>query len=559
MPEKKFDLNKALQAAKVFYAVPSSYPWSNVNRTLTGFNYDADEIKDELSWIGSGARARKEEQEKRDNLPWHSKLGYQLMTIPQDTSLPLYSQSAADRLMVGDYAGAEAIQKPLNTIGAIATGAGLLGAMGGAGLFSAAATYGWPAALTAEAVSTGTGIAGYNGFNKLGQYIDNKYGTNTAPYLSFFGSLGTGMAGYSAGLRTAAGLARSAVNNGIRGYSDFKPALTDMMIKYTKPKKLGNVSFSPSESHTRFFNTRGSESGMSTYFKTAKYAGNTGSYNGRTVPSWQLPKSERFKNEHNPINISLVNRSDSFIPVEDGKFIFDSPEKAGKLATLHFTQHTPVTSHGGGDWSGMSTTLMLPYGNVRKTVAPLNIEVMDTFFPNYNGLQIKTDEAKVLTADKRVFDYYAKHGVNVEFSDKLARLRRKYRIASKIRSSYNKAHDYIPDKQSGILNHKQDIIGKKIQKIHEQWVADNRLPADINEMRRLEKIENMKSYVTPLRSFRSPIEEGLGFGYHSAPATHWGLTLSKPGDGTYESASPYVKKYIDWINSHKADYRTITE
>jgi hypothetical protein len=90
----------------------------------------------------------------------------------------------------------------------------------------------------------------------------------------------------------------------------------------------------------------------------------------------------------------------------------------------------------------MSTTLMLPYGNVRKTVAPLNIEVMDTFFPNYNGLQIKTDGAKVLTTDKRIFDYYTKHGVNVEFSDRLARLRRKYRIASKMRNSYEKAHNY---------------------------------------------------------------------------------------------------------------------
>ena len=58
-----------------------------------------------------------------------------------------------------------------------------------------------------------------------------------------------------------------------------------MIIDYTKPKNLGSVSFSPSELHTRFFNTRGSESGMNTYFKTAKYAGNTGSYNGRTVPS----------------------------------------------------------------------------------------------------------------------------------------------------------------------------------------------------------------------------------------------------------------------------------
>lgn len=93
------------------------------------------------------------------------------------------------------------------------------------------------------------------------------------------------MAGYNAGLRTAAGLARSAVNNGIRGYSDFKPALTDMMIKYTKPRKLGNVSFSPSESHLKIFNTRGPESGMNTYFKTAKYAGNVGNYNGRVVPS----------------------------------------------------------------------------------------------------------------------------------------------------------------------------------------------------------------------------------------------------------------------------------
>ena len=85
---------------------------------------------------------------------------------------------------------------------------------------------------------------------------------------------------------------------------------------------------------------------------------------------------------------------------------------------------------------------MLPYGNVRKAVAPLNIEVMDTFFPNYNGLQIKTDGAKALTSDKRIFDYYTKHGVDVEFSNRLAKLRRKYRIASKMRSSYNKAHGY---------------------------------------------------------------------------------------------------------------------
>lgn len=531
-----------------------------VHQTATNFNNRVDELFPGIKIKQEQERIRQEEKEKKDNLPWYAKLGYAAMTSPMTPGdVPSVSPYASERWMVGDKEGAQSMQKTQDAIGSVAAGLSLLGPYGVADFAQTAGTYGLGSALAAEGLSWGTGTAGYYGFNKLGQYIDNKKGTNITPYLSFFGGLGTGVAGYRAGLKTAAGLAKSAVNHGIRGYSDFKPALSDMIIDYTKPKNLGSVSFSPSELHTRFFNTRGSESGMNTYFKTAKYAGNTGSYNGRTVPSWQLPKADRFINEHNPINISLVNRSDSFIPVEDGKFIFDSPEKAGKLATLHFTQHTPVTAHGSGDWSGMSTTLMLPYGNVRKAVAPLNIEVMDTFFPNYNGLQIKTDGAKALTADKRVFDYYTKHGVDVEFSDRLAKLRRKYRIASKMRSSYNKAHSYQWDEQSGILESKQDNIGNKMQKINEQWTADNRLPVNIDEMRRLEKIENMKSLVTPLSGNRSPIEEALGFNYHDTPPTHFWLTLSRPGDDVYESASPYIKKYIDWINAHQADYRTITE
>lgn len=60
----------------------------------------------------------------------------------------------------------------------------------------------------------------------------------------------------------------------------------------------------------------------STYFKDATYAGTPGTYNGKEVPTWQLPKGQRFPNTHNPIQISLVNRSNSAIPVKDGKFIF---------------------------------------------------------------------------------------------------------------------------------------------------------------------------------------------------------------------------------------------
>ena len=75
------------------------------------------------------------------------------MTVPQDGTLPLYTRSAADRMMVGDFAGAEAIQKPVNTVGAIATGMGLLGAAGLADLIATTGTYGLGTALAAEGLS----------------------------------------------------------------------------------------------------------------------------------------------------------------------------------------------------------------------------------------------------------------------------------------------------------------------------------------------------------------------------------------------------------------------
>lgn len=296
MPEKKFDLSKVLQAAQLYTPIDYGYtPQFDIQTSQDNFNNTADDVLSEIDWVGSGVRARKEEQEKRDNTPWYSKLGYAAMSSSNPGDVPTTSALAADHYMVGDVEGGKNIQKTQDTIGSIAGTAATLGPYAIADFAKTAGTYGVGSALAAEGLSWGTGIAGYHGFNKLGQYIDNKRGTNIAPYLSFFGSLGTGVAGYSAGLKTAAGLARSAVNNGIRGYSDFKPALTDMMIDYTKPGKLGNVSFSPSESYTRFFNTRGAEAGMSTYFKTAKYAGNTDLYNGRTVPTWQLPRGERMQ------------------------------------------------------------------------------------------------------------------------------------------------------------------------------------------------------------------------------------------------------------------------
>lgn len=55
-----------------------------------------------------------------------------------------------------------------------------------------AGTIGWIPAIT----STATGYAGSYGGYKLGQWIDNKYGTNTTPWLTWAGGVAGGIGGY---------------------------------------------------------------------------------------------------------------------------------------------------------------------------------------------------------------------------------------------------------------------------------------------------------------------------------------------------------------------------
>jgi hypothetical protein len=70
MPEKKFDLNKALQAAQLYTPVDYGYiPQFDIQTTLSDFNNTVDNVLSDINWVGSGVRARKEEQEKRDNTP----------------------------------------------------------------------------------------------------------------------------------------------------------------------------------------------------------------------------------------------------------------------------------------------------------------------------------------------------------------------------------------------------------------------------------------------------------------------------------------------------------
>lgn len=273
-----------------------------------------------------------------------------------------------------------------------------------------------------------------------------------------------------------------------------------------------------------------------------------------------IPKGERNQPApKNPIQVTLVNRGDEYVPVEDGMFTFESPEKAKKLASIHFTQHTPVTAHGGGNWDSKSTTLLLPYGNMRKATYPLNLDIMDTFFPNYNGLKVKTNGAKVLTSDKNIYDYYKSRGVDVEFSEEAAKLREQYDVLYDKFNKYMKAHKWWPDDYSNDLSNQIDDLGSKIGNIHETFVEQNRIQPSVSGLKRLEKIEGLPIRIEEVEDIATPIERKLGFTYHSTPTIHSSLIEMTPESYYYNELPWQQREFVDWINKHKADYRKVED
>jgi hypothetical protein len=61
------------------------------------------------------------------------------------------------------------------------------------------------------------------------------------------------------------------------------------------------------------------------------------------------PRGER--NQPAPrhhIPISLINRSNSYLPIEGDSFALESPEVSKRLASVHFTINEPVTGNSGG-------------------------------------------------------------------------------------------------------------------------------------------------------------------------------------------------------------------
>ena len=126
---------------------------------------------------------------------------------------------------------------------------GIAAGAGGAGTLTSISEIGLVPTIITETTGAAGGVVGSKAGEVVGQLIDNKYGTNTTPYLTFFGGLGGGVTGGVLGYKGAVAGSKYLVNNRIRGYSDFKPIIQEQLLTVPKTTQepLLNVGWAPSQ------------------------------------------------------------------------------------------------------------------------------------------------------------------------------------------------------------------------------------------------------------------------------------------------------------------------
>lgn len=167
---------------------------------------------------------------------------------------------------------------------------------------------GWVPALTTTATGMGGGYAGSYGGQKLGQWVDGKYGTNLTPGLTVAGGLIGGTLGGGFGYKGTVKLGSQGLlpRGGQAMYG--KQFVTDVasdafnrnVIQMAPTLNYISNGFLTPDSHRTTFTPAQQPGGRytfyerpSTYFKDATYAGTPGTYAKKEVPTWQLPKHNR--------------------------------------------------------------------------------------------------------------------------------------------------------------------------------------------------------------------------------------------------------------------------
>ena len=289
-----------------------------------------------------------------------------------------------------------------------------------------------------------------------------------------------------------------------------------------------------------------------------------------------VPRGERNIRQHGSpkapyYDYSLLNRSyEPWIINEKGQFVFDSPDKAKKLSTIHFSLNEPVRSHIQGSWDDAPTVTILPYRNMRSQAAPADVAIMDVFFPNYKGLKVSSRGSKTLTGDRTTFDYYKSHGVDVEFSSELESLRKELEIIKKRLEEIPPEERYkveawdVPDYVRDLYK-RQEEITDEMDRIVRDWSKKNTkyIPSfeKLNEFGKAEGFD-MDNYPywfgTPIRDNDRMGKLSLDYEWVSDPSNHAGAVqqpkVALKSALEYNARPEYIE-WLKWLINHQADYR----
>lgn len=174
MSESKFDLNKALQAAKLYTKID----YGNLN--IPDMQQTMDNFE---NWRKS--QGYKTEEEKLEDLKSKTQAAQQKFN-----ELGLWN-SEDPYEVYNTYQTDPEKQAEFKRNGEMVAGIGSTIAT----LPFTAGTLGWIPAITTTATGAAGGYAGAYSGQQLGQYFDNKYETNTTPWLSTIGGLAGGILG----------------------------------------------------------------------------------------------------------------------------------------------------------------------------------------------------------------------------------------------------------------------------------------------------------------------------------------------------------------------------
>lgn len=190
MPENKFDLNKALQAAKLYNKIDyGNLNIPDVQQTMDNF----ENWRKSQGYKTEEEKKKRLEEEKKKALAKSSQIWADLGNS-EDVYAWYNAHEPNPEKQAEFQRNGEMVAGIGSTIATLPFTAGMMG---------------WVPAITTTATGAAGGYAGAYGGQKLGQYLDNKYGWNTTPYLSTIGGLAGGILGGGLGYK---GLVRLGTN-----------------------------------------------------------------------------------------------------------------------------------------------------------------------------------------------------------------------------------------------------------------------------------------------------------------------------------------------------------